>query len=247
MTIDDEKIAEEAVGYVKKHKKELLNAFIPSDIKPTDEPQSIFMAGAPGVGKTEFSIDLKTKLEDKNPGTQVLHIETDRVREWVPGYDGSKSMLFQRAASLGVEKILDAALHRGYHLILDGTFASTEKATSNIERSTNITGRITGITFIYLDPLDAWRLTKGRERKEGRVVPVEVFVDAFFMSIENVNAMKSQFGKKVILDLYKKKIEGEDIKFERTEQNISTIDSYIETKYNRDTLKEAIIKINESA
>ncbi len=50
------KEAEEAKKFIKKNKKLLIEKFANLDLyKPVVSPVTIFMAGSPGAGKTEFS------------------------------------------------------------------------------------------------------------------------------------------------------------------------------------------------
>ena len=55
----------EAVKFIKTHKKDLIVLFAGDELYPQEKrPFSIFMAGSPGAGKTEFSRRfLKVNLE----------------------------------------------------------------------------------------------------------------------------------------------------------------------------------------
>ncbi len=48
-------ISEEAFKFTKKNKRLIINKFIGSEVHSNKNPVFIFMAGAPGAGKTEFS------------------------------------------------------------------------------------------------------------------------------------------------------------------------------------------------
>jgi hypothetical protein len=54
-------------------------------------------------------------------------------------------------------------------------------------------GRKVAIFYIYQDPLIAWKFTQIREKVEGRYIPKEAFIDAFFNAKENVEKMKKEF------------------------------------------------------
>ena len=63
MTAKQKKIQEDAFEWVKQHKKDLFlkfanPAFYPQDLYPT----TVFMAGSPGAGKTEFSKNFRKPI-----------------------------------------------------------------------------------------------------------------------------------------------------------------------------------------
>lgn len=61
------------------------------------------MAGSPGAGKTEASIELLAAAELK--GSKALRIDPDELRHEFPSYTGDNSWLFQPAVSVLVDKI----------------------------------------------------------------------------------------------------------------------------------------------
>jgi UDP-N-acetylglucosamine kinase len=71
----------------------------------TQTPAASFMAGTPGAGKTEFS---KRLIE--NFSVKPLRIDTDELREKIPGYTGANSKVVQGAASVALDRILDRVL-----------------------------------------------------------------------------------------------------------------------------------------
>lgn len=85
-------------------------------------PSSYFMAGSPGAGKTEYSKSLIQILTEKEPERKIVRIDADEIRDWLPQYDHKNALLVQRAASLGVEKVLDCVLKNHQDFILDATF-----------------------------------------------------------------------------------------------------------------------------
>lgn len=72
-------------------------------------PVSVFMAGSPGAGKTEFSKRYLSLLQE-NSGYEILRIDPDDYRSRIPGYTGSNSWLVQGAATT----------HRGSRLPMSG-------------------------------------------------------------------------------------------------------------------------------
>lgn len=53
------------------------------------------------------------------------------------------------------------------------------------------------IYFVFQDPLIAWNYTKIREKVEGRVVPKDRFINAYFKSRENVHEVIKQYGESI--------------------------------------------------
>ena len=136
-----EKITDDAFKFIKAHKVELIEKFVQGNKPPADVlPTTVFMAGCPGAGKTEFSKRLIEKLG------AAVRIDADEIREFCPGYTGDNAHLFQKAASKGVNMLYDYVLLNKINAIMDGTFAYSE-AIQNIERSLK-KGRTTEIMFV---------------------------------------------------------------------------------------------------
>lgn len=56
MTEEEKTISDAAIKYIKGHKDELIRCFADTaTFLPTITPVTVFMAGSPGAGKTEFS------------------------------------------------------------------------------------------------------------------------------------------------------------------------------------------------
>ncbi|HEX19806.1 MAG TPA: hypothetical protein ENG78_03180, partial [Acidiferrobacteraceae bacterium] len=59
MTQEEESVAQAALEYAKKHRTEMARRLTDTDIFIAEaNPVSVFMAGPPGAGKTEASIEL---------------------------------------------------------------------------------------------------------------------------------------------------------------------------------------------
>ena len=126
------KISQEAKFFIKKEKILLIKKF--SDIEkypPSEDPFSVFMAGSPGAGKTEFSLRW---IKVMSP-VKIVRIDADEIKKIIPHYNGKNSDIVQGAASLGVEKIYDHVLKNNQNAIIDGTFANYRIAGENIRRS----------------------------------------------------------------------------------------------------------------
>lgn len=230
-------ISDDARQYVKDHKKQLCEKFANLNIfPPVENPSSYFMAGSPGAGKTEYSKSLIELLHEKEPERKIVRIDADEIRDWLPHYDHKNAIDVQGAAALGVEKLLDCVLHNGQDFILDATMADYEKSYKNIHRSLQKKRKV-AIIYIYQDPLVAWSFTKKREVLEGRRVPKETFIKAFFAAKTNAIKLKNDFGKDVQLWLIIKNFEQG---VEKTHFNIDNIDSYIKISYTPQDLEERL-------
>ena len=185
------------------------------------------MAGSPGAGKPEYSKNLIKGFEGKS-----VRIDADEIRSFIPEYNGKNSDEVQGAAALGVEKLYDYVLDRKKSFVLDGTFANFDVSCKNIERSVR-RGRPTFIFYIYQDPKVAWDFTKAREAVEGRRVPVETFVDAFFRAKENVDRIKERFGSSVTVYIVEKNFSNG---VQRIFVDEDKIDKYIKINYNKEKL-----------
>lgn len=233
MNEDDEKIADEARKYVKEHQKEIVKHFADVTVfLPTKQPVSLFMAGSPGAGKTEFSKGLIEQFAEK-----PVRIDADEIRSMLPQHNGTNSYIVQPACGLGVQKIYDEALKHNQNLIMDGTFASYDKALENVKRSLD-RGRTVELYYLYQDPFVAWDFTQKREKIEHRNIPKEAFVEEFFNAREDVNRIKKLFGKKVRLNLVIKNYQNG---IERLELNIDTVDGYLDMVYIKDNLLKDLI------
>ena len=142
------------------------------------------MAGSPGAGKTEVALGLS-----ENYDNHIL-IDADAFRIQFPGYDGSNSSQFQKASAWLVDQSFKFVVDKGYSFILDATFAvlSAEK---NIIRTLKNGYRVT-LFYVYQEPQVAWNFTKERELVEGRVVPKDTFINAFFQARENIEKVKER-------------------------------------------------------
>jgi len=201
-----EEITEDAVRHVKSIYKDLIKQFVPDiNFKPQESTVSVFMAGSPGAGKTEFSTNLIEAVSVSGKFTGVVRIDPDDFRMLMPGYNGSNSSLFNKACSLAVTKLHDYVLEKGLNFIMDGTFSDYKQAKNNVERSLK-RGRRVIVFYLYLDPIMAWDFTLAREKIEGRNIPKEVFIEKFFAAREVVNKVKDEFQNKIELHAYKRDI-----------------------------------------
>jgi UDP-N-acetylglucosamine kinase len=163
LTDEEAKLEQAALAFAKAQKKLIAKRLTdPSVYLPEENPVSVFMAGSPGAGKTEASIELIERI-----GTPVIRIDPDELRKECPGYNGENAWLFQKAVSVLVEKMHDMALEERQSFLLDGTLSRYEIARRNIDRSLK-KKRTVQILYVYQEPLLAWEFVRAREAAEGR-------------------------------------------------------------------------------
>ncbi len=232
-------LSEDAITFVKANRHKLIEQFAdPREFTPSTNPETFFMAGSPGAGKTEWSRNFLYGYREVHGVSGILRIDPDDIRATIPGYTGNNSDAVQGAASLAVQKILDHAFDKDLSFLFDGTFAKYDLARQNIERSVKHRRQPIVLFYVHQDPLVAWDIAKARELREGRMVPKETFINAYFSSRENVNRCKAEFGEKVHLYLINKNADTLQYKYEI---NITNVDHYIKVPYTRALLEEKLI------
>ena len=228
--LKSKKDSDDAKRFIKDNKDLLIEKFANLKYIPSkDSPFSIFMAGSPGAGKTEFS----KSFINSNSSISAARIDADEIKEIIPQYNGHNSDIVQGASALGVEKIYDFVMKNNQNVIVDGTFANYKISQSNIKRSIK-KNRIVGIFYIYQDPLIAWDFTRKRGKLEGRYVPKEMFIESFFAARENVKRIKLDFKGKVKIFLIKKDCTNG---IEKAWFNVSDIDNHLKMEYTVKSLR----------
>lgn len=195
------------------------------------------MAGSPGAGKTEASIEL-IKEVSKN-GIGVLRIDPDELRSLFEGYNGNNAPLFQYPVSILVDKIHDMALKNKQSFLLDGTLTNYDIAEKNIERSLK-KKRVVLIIYVYQEPTQAWEFVLAREKDDGRKIKKETFIAQYFEARNVVNRLKNKFKKDIEVDLLTKNNDGSDKAYKA---NVDKIDVHIQEKYTKQKLEE-ILNLN---
>lgn len=235
----DEELRAIAVAFAKKNKEVIAEELTDSSIyRPDEDPVSVFMAGSPGAGKTEFSKALLVLLENRT-NHRILRIDSDDFRPLIPGYTGENSHIFHGAVSLIAEKVQDYALSNRQTFIFDGTFSKYEKAEDNIRRSLK-KGRRVFVFYVYQSPLVAWKFTLAREKAEGRRIPKSAFIEQFIGARESVEQVRAEFSDLVGIVLVKKDFEKnrvEDIVDISVDQ---PIDAHIPERYTKDDLENIL-------
>lgn len=174
-SVDDPAIALEAARWAKLIRNEVAKIVVDLTKTPKeDSPTSIFMAGTPGAGKTEW----RTNFFDTFP-IPIVQIDPDDFRCLLPCYNGNNSHLFQGGTSLITERVLDRAFEKKVSFVLDGTFSHWGVASKNIRRSLD-RNRIVQIYFVHQNPLNSWNFVGAREKVEGRRITADAFIASFF-------------------------------------------------------------------
>ncbi|MCP1728436.1 putative ABC-type ATPase [Natronospira proteinivora] len=232
----NEKIIEkQAIELARARKKEIARKWTdPERFPPEEEPVSVFMAGCPGAGKTEASIELLESLDGN--GSPIIRIDPDELRDEFPGYTGGNSWLFQAGVSILVEKIHDLALKQKQSFLLDGTLTNYRIAEQNVKRSLK-KGRFVQILYVYQEPKLAWEFVKAREQKEGRNIRPEDFVRQYFAAREVVNRLKGELGKELRVDLLVKDHDGSHKAYKA---GIDKIDNHLPEKYDPESLEKLL-------
>ena len=226
MTDQDARIEEEALAFARANKKLIAKRRTDKSLYlPEADPVSVFMAGSPGAGKTEASVELLATVD----GPAILRIDPDELRSEFPGYTGDNAWLFQAAVSVLVDKIHDMALDQEQSFLLDGTLSHYGVAKKNIVRSLG-RRRMVQILYVYQEPRQAWEFVQAREAAEGRRIQEEVFIDQYFAAREVVNRLKLEFGSAIQVDLLLKNNDNTNRLYRA---GIDQIDSHVPEKYNR--------------
>jgi predicted ABC-type ATPase len=238
--MSDENIQSAAIIFAKNNRKRIAKDLTDTNkYRPDELPVSVFMAGSPGAGKTEFSKNIISILE-KGSEHEVIRIDGDDVRILLPGYTGNNSNLFQGAVSLIVEKIHDFVLSQKQSFVLDGTFSRYEKAVDNINRSLN-KGRRVFIFYVYQNPETAWRFTQQREKAEGRNIPKDSFIEQFFGAKDTVGRVRKEFDERVTVFLVKKDFEKNTVdEMVKIQRDSPQIDEFINEQYTKDMLSKML-------
>ena len=234
MTDAERVIHDAAVEFARANKKKRCAELTdPSIYVPEQSPVSVFMAGSPGAGKTEAANALISEFEAKPGSPRVLRIDADDLRAEFPDYTGNNSWLFQGAASIWVDRIVDMALDQGQSFILDGTFSDYPRALRNVERSLK-RGRAVTIWYVYQSPYVAWDFVQAREAEEGRNIPPDRFIDQYFAARDVVNRLKREFADKIKVDLL---LKPNDDPGKLARIGVDQIDSHVPERFTRAELE----------
>ncbi len=149
---------------------------------------------------------------------------------------GKNSYLFPGAISIIVGRKLDFAHQQRQSFLLDGTLSNLKQARENVIRCLK-NRRPVQILYVYQDPLQAWNFVQARELEEGRNVPVDRFIEQYFAARDVVNALKTEFGTDIMVDLL---VKPNDNAGRLYKAGIEQIDNHVKEKYDREGLAKAL-------
>ncbi len=229
------RIQAEAIRFVESHKQDLVDTFI-RDKNPLPLGFiTIFMAGSPGAGKTEFSKRYLPLLPDsQNTGVRtalkgvdidtptfdalIIRIDVDEIRTFLPQYIKSSPVtgvmgnahIVHKAATKGLSILREYCFAHDISFLHDGTFGNYATMRDIVRKSIQ-SDREVQIYYLYIDPLVAWEFTQARERLEGRNILKERFIEQYFKSQQNVDRVKREFGAAVKINCVLKNVNNEVI------------------------------------
>ena len=232
--------ADEAIEFAKRNKVEISRQLTdPALYPPSEFPVTVFMAGSPGAGKTEYSKNMLTLIA-RNPKHHPVRIDSDDLRVKIPVYTGSNSSEVQGAVSILLRETYERTLKNRQTVIVDGTLANYEKARENIDRSLSRERKVF-IFYVYQRPEIAWQFTLAREKVEGRNIPKDAFVDQFIRARETVARIHEEFKERVTIFLVKKDFPTNQVEsVSPVYPNGPGLDTYLPETYTREQILELL-------
>ena len=227
-------------NWVKENKQAILGCFCGGVHSQDGQASAVFMCGSSGAGKTEESKWLKSKyLITLKHTTEFVHIDDDRIKAMIPGYEGHNASDFRKAASYGVDVVLSHCYKNNFNFILDTTFSNYKRAQENIDRAIK-RDRTIDIIYVYREPLKTWQFVKDREKIEGRAVPVDAFINSYFGAFETLEQVKKTYKLRIRLKIINKDIN-------KAYKNQNSVNEYVKLKYkDRESLEKALQKMDNS-
>lgn len=148
---------------------------------------AIFLAGAPWAGKTEF---LDTIFNDVRE--TFIIIDIDKYRKHFKWYDWDNSSEFQKCSVKVADKILSFCFKNNLNFVFDWTFRNYNKVKQNFKQCVKFE-RNSLITLIFQNPRTSFYYTYLRKIYKQRNVPIDVFIEWFYNSIQNTFKAYSEF------------------------------------------------------
>ena len=157
--------------------KSILNKYLSQIVRLPQKrnPNSVFMAGGPGAGKS-FTLDLLTKAGVIDTSKYVI-INSDDIKELIPEYQTFKKVNPQKAADMVhvestylKDQVVKEATRRKVNFILDGTFSNPLLAKALLQ---TLTGFQTKILFVDAPTEVLLKRVEERGKKTGRFVPTD--------------------------------------------------------------------------
>lgn len=232
-------IEDESIQFAKQHKIEISRRLTdPVLFPPSESPVTIFMAGSPGAGKTEYSKNLLELFS--NSSNHPVRIDSDELRSEIPGYTGNNSSQVQGAVSILLREMYERTLINKQTVIVDGTFSNYEKAKENVTRSINRQRKVF-IFYIYQRPEVAWQFTLAREKVESRNIRKDVFIDQFIRVRETINQIQNEFKDQVSIFLVKKDYQTNNVESVNIlRQDPQGLDEQLPDRYTKEQIIELL-------
>jgi UDP-N-acetylglucosamine kinase len=123
--------------------------------------------------------------------------------------------------------------------VLDGTLSKFDKACDNINRSLH-KNRSVFVFYIYQNPKIAWLFTKEREKRDGRNIPKQVFIDQFLDAKNTTQRIRRKFDKKVTIFLVQKDYEKNTEMVVEINQYRQQLDDIVKESYTENDLNKLL-------
>ena len=175
--------------------KSILNKYLSQIVRLArkQHPNSIFMAGGPGSGKS-FTLESLSKAGVVSMGNYVM-INSDDIKEMIPEYQSFKKIDAEKAANMVhkessflKDQVVGEATKRRVNFILDGTFSDPVKSAALLK---TLTGFQTKIIFVDAPTEVLLKRVQERGQKTGRFVPPD-FVKH---SVDQIRASITELSK----------------------------------------------------
>lgn len=158
-----------------------------------EKPNSIFMAGGPGSGKS-FTLESLAKAGVISISNYVM-VNSDDIKEMIPEYQAFKKIDAEKAANMVhressflKDQVVKEATIRRVNFILDGTFSDPVKSAALLK---TLTGFQTKIIFVDAPTEVLLKRVQERGQKTGRFVPPD-FVKH---SVDQIRASIAELSK----------------------------------------------------
>lgn len=193
---------------------------------------SVFIAWAPGSGKTEF-------LETIQDHEDYVVIDIDKYRRYFKWYDGSNSSEYQDACSRVATKVLHHCLKKDLKFILDGT-VSSERWLQSVGKAYKKWRKIM-LVLIYQAPTVSYSATLIRNVDKQRQVDIESFLRIYYNSVKYSFKALEKYPEIWFIVASKNK----DGSYKHVKGTIPKdfFDKEYKFEHNRDVLKEKLTSI----
>jgi hypothetical protein len=148
---------------------------------------AIFLAWAPWAWKTEFLEKFFYNLKQS-----FIIIDIDNYRKCFKWYNWENASEYQQFSVKVADKIFKFCIKNNLNFIFDGTFRNYNKVKQNFIQLEKYK-KHSLIVLVFQDPRISYYYTFLRKLKKSRNVPIDVFIDWFYNSIENSFKAKTEF------------------------------------------------------